>query len=198
MFAFTESPRWVTIPIPAQVRKDANTYAKIQAQEYQANYVGRQNDYATILLDCVCGWAFSKWCNEEHLWHDPNYLDDNDIDCVLDFKDVGLTSVVIVPQANTRTMIDSPGGLRISHWRLRVEKPNYYIAASFSGHSVTFYGAALKYDILGSSHIFEARPLIYDLPETELNLSMGWFAKYSVKTNERQETFYNIFDEELQ
>jgi hypothetical protein len=196
MFAFTDSPRWVTVRVPKQVRKDADTYAKLHAQDYQANYVGRQNDYATILLDCVCGWAFSKWCNDEHLWHDPNYLDDNDIDCVLDLKDVGLTPVVIVPKyLLDQGGIDTPG-LRVSHWRLSVEKPNYYIAASFSGHSVTFYGGAVKYDILGSSHIFEARPLIYDVPEDDLNLSMGWFAKYAVKTNEPQETFYNIFDEE--
>jgi len=197
MFAFTNSPRWVTVPVPEQVCKDANDYAKITAQDYQANYVGRQNDYATILLDCVCGWAFSKWCNINSLWHDPNYLDDNDIDCILDFKDVGLTPVVIVPRY-FQCAADNPGALRISHWRLSVEKPNYYIAASFSNSKVTFYGGSIKYDILGSEHIFEARPLIYEVPETELNLSMGWFAKYAQKTNEPQETFYNIFDEDLQ
>ena len=196
MFAFTNSPRWATVTVPAQVCKDANEYAKTTAQDYKANYVGRQNDYATILLDCICGWAFSKWCNINSVWHDPNYLDDNDIDCILDFKDVGLTPVVIVPTFSGP--LDTPGALRVSHWRLAVEKPNYYIAASLTDSKVTFYGGAVKYDVLGSSHIFEARPLIYEVPETELNLSMGWFAKYAVKTNEPQETFYNIFDEEAQ
>jgi len=196
MFAFTDSPRWATVTVPKQVCKEANEYAKTTAQDYKANYVGRQNDYATILLDCICGWAFSKWCNINSVWHDPNYLDDNDIDCILDFKDVGLTPVVIVPTFSGP--LDTPGALRVSHWRLAVEKPNYYIAASLTDSKVTFYGGAVKYDVLGSSHIFEARPLIYEVPETELNLSMGWFAKYAVKTNEPQETFYNIFDEEAQ
>jgi len=196
MFAFTDSPRWATVTVPKQVCKEANEYAKTTAQDYKANYVGRQNDYATILLDCICGWAFSKWCNINSVWHDPNYLDDNDIDCILDFKDVGLTPVVIVPTFSGP--LDTPGALRVSHWRLNVEKPNYYIAASLTDSKVTFYGGAVKYDVLGSSHIFEARPLIYEVPETELNLSMGWFAKYAVKTNEPQETFYNIFDEEAQ
>ena len=194
MFAYTQSPRWATVTVPPQVCKEANEYAKTTAQDYKSNYVGRQNDYATILLDCICGWAFSKWCNINSVWHDPNYLDDNDIDCILDFKDVGLTPVVIVPMF--AGPLDAPGALRVSHWRLSVEKPNYYISASLTDSKVTFYGGAVKYDVLGSSHIFEARPLIYEVPETELNLSMGWFAKYAVKTNEPQETFYNIFDEE--
>ena len=196
MFAFTNSPRWATVAIPLQVRKDADTYARIHAQDYQANYVGRQNDYATILLDCIAGWAFSKWCNDNNIWHDPNYLDDNDADCVLDFEEVGLTPICIVPRYD-QGPADTASGLRISHWRLSTERPQYYIGASFKGSNVTFYGGGLKCDILGSSFIFEARPLIYDVPDLELNLPMGWFAKYAIKTDEPQETFYNIFDEDL-
>jgi len=195
MFAFTNNnPRWVSIYVPRPVREDASAYAKMHHQDNPyPNYAGRVFNYSAILLDCVCGWAFSRWCVENGIWHDVNYTDENPADVILDFDGTGMCAVAIVPRF-LRSSPASNEGLRISHYRLATEKLQNYLLASFSGEYVTLYGGVLKNDVMGSNHISDFRPLIYEYPAELLPYSMGFIEEHTVKTADEQQTFYNLFD----
>lgn len=196
MFAFLNSnPSWVQIYIPKKVREQAGAYAMQHRQPIPyPNYAGRVYEYSQILLDCVAGWAMSKWCVENNIWHDPNLLDENNADLLLDFNDVGICAINIA----ARFMQGPPAaneGIRISHYRLSTEGVQNYIVAGFNGSHVTFYGGVMANNILGSDFVYEIRPLIYDYPADELPFTMAFIKENTRAARDSQEIFYNLFDE---
>jgi len=198
MFSFTDrNPEWVYIFIPPQIRLDATDYAKEHAVPGHS-FAGRDKTFTDILLDCVCGWAFSKWCTQRGIWHECNFTDTNDADVIVEDKENGLQSFVISSRIANGGIDPSREGVRISNWQLEKESDtvDWYISASFDSGSVVFHGVTGKDCIQYGEYTWDLRPLIYDCPADDMVGTMEILRNGCRKTKEKQEIFGGLFKEE--
>ena len=198
MFSFTDrNPEWVYVFIPPQIRLDATDYAKEHAVP-DRSFAGRDKTFTDILLDCVCGWAFSKWCTQNKIWHECNYSDMNDADVIVDLveENAGLGSMVISSRIASGGIDPAHEGIRISNWRLENDDVDFYLSAGFDSKTVTFHGIADKISIQNGQYVWDLRPMVYDFPADEMTGTMNLFIESCRKTEEKQEVFGGLFKEE--
>jgi len=198
MFSFTNrNPEWVYVFIPEQVRKDAKEYATEHC-DTKVSFAGRQRMFTDILLDCVCGWAFSKWCTQRGIWHECNFADTNYADVIVEDKEHGLQSFVINSRIANGGIDPSREGVRISNYQLENEADtvDWYMSASFDVSSVIFHGITNKDRIQYGEYTWDLRPLIYDCPADDMVGTMEILRNGCTKTEEKQEIFGGLFKEE--
>ena len=195
MFSFTDhNPDWVYVFVPEQVRFKAKEYAQKHC-ESSSSFAGRNRMFTDLLLDCVCGWAFSKWCTQNNIWHECNYSDANDADVIVEDTTLGLSSFVISSRFAGGGIDPSREGVRITNWRLENEDVDFYLSASFDSRTVTFYGLAEKKSIQNNQYVWDLRPLVYDMPADHMTGTMRLFTEACRKTEEKQEVFGGLFKE---
>ncbi len=196
----SHNPEWISVFIPESVRQDARAYAEKMKKpdplvcQFNGAYRGR--DFSAILLDCLSNWAFSRWCTDNSIWHESNYMDDNAVDVLLDNEQAGLVSLVIVSMFATGGVASSTEGLRISHYRLQKEGVTLYICASFDGQYVTFHGMEPGPMIEMGEFVYDVRPLIYEVPIDKLSIPMSAVLDFYKRTEEKQKVFNGIFRED--
>ena len=198
MFSFdNQNPDLVYVFVPEWVRTNAKIYAeKNKVQDPYHNYAGRSRSFSAMLLDCICGWAFSKWCTQMKIWHECNYCDDNDVDVIVEDHTLGLSKFIICGRfASDLGLYPGIEGIRISNYRLEKEDTDFYLSDSFDGQTVTFYGLAEKRSIQQPMYVWDMRPMIFDMPAEDFAGSMDLFKIACKKTDEKQEIFHNLFTE---